>query len=300
MSKLEYLDIHDNKIKGELPDFICQISTLHILIFRNNSLQGSIPICISNLTSLQILDLSSNLLVGEIPKEFGNLAGMIETPDGFSYFNGFGTNYYTIGTKINDMIVNWKKSKQGLSFDNLKNYSLLDLSMNQLSGKIPTTLGRLKALKILNVSLNNFYGRIPASIGDLKNLEGLDLSRNNLSGSIPQSLTMLLQLTILDVSNKKLTGKIPIGSQMDTMNNPNFYANNSGLCGMQIQVLCPEDSSSTKPPEVERKETWFSWEGMVIGYAVAFFVTVAILYLTEYCVPVKPPNHRSQQRRQKV
>lgn len=122
------------------------------------------------------------------------------------------------------------------------------------------------------------------------------MSRNNFSGSIPQSLAMLLQLTILDVSNNKLTGKIPIGSQMDTMDNPNFYAKNSGLCGMQIQVLCPKASSSTKPPEVERKETWFSWEGMVIGYTVAFFVTVAVLYLTEYCVPVKPPNHRSQQR----
>jgi Leucine-rich repeat (LRR) protein len=89
MSKLEYLDIHDNKITGELPHFICQISTLQILNLQNNSLQGSIPDCISNLTSLRILDLSSNHLVGEIPAKFKNLAGMIETPDGFSYFTGF-------------------------------------------------------------------------------------------------------------------------------------------------------------------------------------------------------------------
>jgi hypothetical protein len=85
MSKLEYLDIHDNKITGELPHSICQISTLQILNLQNNSLQGSIPDCISNLTSLRILDLSSNHLVGEIPAKFRNLAGMIETPDGFSY-----------------------------------------------------------------------------------------------------------------------------------------------------------------------------------------------------------------------
>ncbi|GMY16275.1 receptor-like protein 46 [Fagus crenata] len=36
---------------------------------------------------------------------------------------------------------------------------------------------------------------------------------------------------------------------MDTMDDPNFYANNSGLCGMQIRVPCPENLS---PPEVER------------------------------------------------
>ena len=182
---------------------------------------------------------------------------MIETPDGFSYSIGLFIN---AKIKINDLIVNWKKSKQGLSFNNLHYYSLLDLSMNQLFGEIPASLGNLKALKLLNISYNNLSGRVPASLGDLENLESLDLSHNYLSGSIPQSLAKLQQLTILDVSNNKLKGKIPVGSQMDTMNDPNFYANNSGLCGMQIQVPCSENLSPTKPPKVKSKETWFSWE----------------------------------------
>ena len=301
MSTLEHLDIHDNKIIGELLD-ICQISTLKILNLRNNSLQGSIPYCISNLTSLQILDLSSNHLVGEIPVKFGNLAGMIsiETPSGFSYFSAILIPTLAIQTKINDVIVNWKKSKQVLSWNNLKIYSLLDLSMNQISGKIPSSLGSLKALKLLNISHNIFSGMISTSLGDLENLESLDLSYNNLSGSIPQSLSKLQQLTILDVSNNKLTGKIPVGSQMDTMNNPKFYANNSGLCGMQNQVPCLEDLPPTKPLEVKSKETWFSWEGVGIGYAIGFFVAVGILYIFGYFVPTKPPNFRRQQRRQRI
>jgi hypothetical protein len=299
MSKLEYLDIHDNKITGELPHFICQISTLQILNLQNNSLQGSIPDCMSN-TSLRILDLSSNYLVGEIPAKFRNLTGMIETPDGSLLTISIFETEIRTKIKINDLIVNWKKSKQGLSFNNLKNYSLLDLSMNQLSGEIPASLGSLKALKLLNISHNNLSGRVPASLGDLENLESLDLSYNNLSGSIPQSLAKLQQLTILDVSNNKLTGKIPVGSQMDTMNDPNFYANNSGLCGMQIRVPCPEYLSPTKPPKVESKERWFSWEGVGIGYAVGFFVAVGNLYLIGYFVSTKPPNHRRQQRRQRI
>ena len=176
--------------------------------------------------------------------------------------------------------------------------------MNKLSGEIPTSLGNLKALKLLNISYNNLYGRIPTSLGYLENLESLDLSHNNLSGSIPQSLAKLQQLTTLDVSNNKLTGKIPTGNQMDTMAESSSYANNSDLCGMQIRVPCHEDSPPTKPPRVENKETWFSWEGLGeglgIGYAIGFFVTVGILYLIDSFVPTKPPNYRRQQRRQRV
>ena len=84
------------------------------------------------------------------------------------------------------------------------------------------------------------------------------------------------------------------------MNDPSFYANNNGLCEMQIQVPCPEDLLPTKPPGVENKETWFSWEGVGIGYTIGFFVTVGILYLTNSFVPTKPPNYRGQQRRQRV
>ena len=168
--------------------------------------------------------------------------------------------------------------------------------MNQLSGEIPSSLGNLKALKLLNISHNNLTGKLPTSLGDLKSIESLDLSYNKISGSIPQSLAKLQQLTVLDASNNNLTGKIPVGRQMDTMNNPNFYANNSGLCRMQIQVLCPQDHRSptelTKPIEIESKETWFSWEGMVIGYSVGLFVTIGSIYLNGYFDPTPPPNRR--------
>ena len=199
--------------------------------------------------------------------------------------------------RFNDLVVNWKRSIQGLSSHNLDLYTLLDLSMNQLFGEIPASLGTLKALKTLNISHNNIFGKVPTSLGDLVNIESLDLSHNKLWGSIPQSLAKLQQLTILDVSNNNLTGKIPIGGQMDTMNDPNFYANNSELCGMQIQVLCLEDLSPTNLPKDESKETWFKWEGVWIGYLVGFFVIVGSLYINGYFVPV-PSTRRHQQIRQ--
>lgn len=123
-------------------------------------------------------------------------------------------------------------------------------------------------------------------------MESLDLSHNKLSGTIPQTLTKLQELTTLDVSNNELIGKIPVGRQMDTMYDPNYYANNSGLCGMQIQVQCPEKPPSEEPQEDEsEEESWFSWEGAAIGFPLGLFLSIAIICLTGYLVP-KLNSHR--------
>nr|POF07354.1 short-chain dehydrogenase reductase 5 [Quercus suber] len=85
---------------------------------------------------------------------------------------------------------------------------------------------------------------------------------------------------VLDVSNNKLTGKIPVGGQMETMNDPNFFANNGLLCGMHIRVPCLEELSQTKPLKDENKEKWLLWEGVVIGFSFGFIIAVGILYHT--------------------
>ena len=295
LRNLQRLELQDNYISGELPNFLFHISHLQVLILRNNSLQGLIPKTISNLKYLQILDLSSNNLTGEIPIGFVNLAGMIEAPHLTSISNDVILVFHELissNIMVNVLIVNWKKSKQGLPSHNIDMYFLLGLSNNQLSGEIPASLGGLKALKMLNLSYNKLSGKIPASLSDLQNLESLDLSHNKLSGSLPTTLSKLQQLTTFDVSNNQLIGRIPVGGQMDTMADPNYYANNSGLCGMQIRVPCPEDQSpAPKPQDYDNKEPWFLWEGMGIGYPVGFLLTIGIIFLAGYFNPSPPSNN---------
>lgn len=295
LKSLNYLFLHDNRITGNFPNFLSQISTLEVLNLRNNSFHGSIfPETILNLIHLQILDISNNRLTGNIPTDMGNLVGMIQTPDKSSS----RLNLLSFQSQLE---MNWKKSMQGLSSDRLDIYFLLDLSKNQLSGEIPSSLGHLKKLKQLNISYNGLSADIPSSFGDLESIESLDLSHNRLSGSLPPSLVKLQQLTVLDVSNNKLEGKIPVGGQMGTMNYPDYFANNSGLCGMQIQVPCPEDSVP-KTPQVDEitEDPWFLWEGAWLGLPLGFFLSVWIMFLSGYLFPAPKPRHRILRSRQRL
>ncbi|GKE57399.1 leucine-rich repeat-containing protein, partial [Tanacetum coccineum] len=154
---------------------------------------------------------------------------------------------------------------------------------NNISGEIPASLGNLKALKQLNISHNKISGNIPMSLGNLTSIESFDVSHNELSGSIPQSLDQLGQLTVLDVSNNMLTGKIPRGRKMDTMDELGFQ-NNSGLCGMQIDIECQvDDPSSEERVEEEEDLSWMFWEGTWIGFPIGFFSTILLMsYLLSF------------------
>ncbi|GKB75109.1 leucine-rich repeat-containing protein, partial [Tanacetum coccineum] len=275
---LRVLDLHNSIITGNLQDILPQIPTLEILILRNTSLNGFIPNNISMCTSLRILDLSRNNLTGSIPRQMANLPIMNMSASSNLIFDSKGN---VIEDLLQDLIVSWKKYPQQLR--NLHFFVLLDLSGNNISGEIPASLGNLKALKQLNISHNKISGNIPMSLGNLTSIESFDVSHNELSGSIPQSLDQLGQLTVLDVSNNMLTGKIPRGRKMDTMDALGFQ-NNSELCGMQINIKCPEDIPSSEGRVEEDEDlSWMCWEGTWIGFPIGFFSTILIMsYLLKF------------------
>ncbi|TYG47152.1 hypothetical protein ES288_D11G315300v1 [Gossypium darwinii] len=287
-----HLDLHGNNISGEFPAFFSQMSSFQVLNLRNNSIKGSISNDLSSHSSLRILDLSNNYLNGEIPQSLGNLTGMIETPNAPLTLS----EIFKFPVEIHDLIVNCKKAKQGLSIRNRDIYTFLDLSKNRLSGEIPHSLGGLKSLKLLNLSFNELSGKIPISFGDLESVETLDLSHNSLDGEIPGTFSKLLELNYLDLSNNKLGGKIPGGPQMDTLVDPNMYANNSGLCGVQIEVPCEKDLVLPGPPLRKKQEPMYSWIATGVRYPVGFLSSTAVMYVLGY-FNTAPAYHRRGRRR---
>ncbi|KAM4076050.1 hypothetical protein ACJW30_12G035300 [Castanea mollissima] len=61
------LDLSFNKLTGEIPTELGQLSSIHALNLSYNQLTSSIPKTFSELTQLESLDLSHNNLSGEIP-----------------------------------------------------------------------------------------------------------------------------------------------------------------------------------------------------------------------------------------
>nr|ADO66723.1 somatic embryogenesis receptor kinase 3 splice variant 5 [Medicago truncatula]ADO66724.1 somatic embryogenesis receptor kinase 3 splice variant 6 [Medicago truncatula]ADO66725.1 somatic embryogenesis receptor kinase 3 splice variant 7 [Medicago truncatula] len=67
-----------------------------------------------------------------------------------------------------------------------------------------------KSVILMELSSNNITGKIPEELGNLTNLVSLDLYLNHLSGTILNTLGNLHKLCFLRLNNNSLTGVIPI------------------------------------------------------------------------------------------
>ncbi|MBA0778541.1 hypothetical protein Gotri_006392, partial [Gossypium trilobum] len=70
--KLSVIIISKNKLTGNIPSSICNLSSLDVLDLSENSLSGTISDCFGNLRSLEFLNLQMNNFYGKIPDSFVN------------------------------------------------------------------------------------------------------------------------------------------------------------------------------------------------------------------------------------
>ncbi|TYG78153.1 hypothetical protein ES288_D02G035300v1 [Gossypium darwinii] len=239
ISNVSSIDISENKIQGQIPTSICStFPHLSRLFLSKNAFEGNIPLCLSGMKDLSILDLSNNQLYGKVPEELitkGSLTILRLSNNNFSgnvvpailKANGL-QNLYLDGNKFSGEVTNFDVS----TFEFPNSLSDIDLSNNQLHGKLPRWIGNASFLLRLALSNNGFEGSIPMEFCNLNWLEFLDLSQNNLSGSIPSCfnppnikhvhlhgnrlrgpLSLAFynssSLVTLDLREKNLTGSMP-------------------------------------------------------------------------------------------
>ncbi|XP_023757412.1 receptor-like protein EIX2 [Lactuca sativa] len=113
----------------------------------------------------------------------------------------------------------------------------LDLSKNNLTGKIPKCLEKLERLYAMILSSNQFSGVIPSFVG-FGSLTRLRLNDNKFTGEIPQELGNLRYLNILDLGDNKLSGNIPkwVGEELTYLAVLRLRKNN--FTGRIPQSLC--------------------------------------------------------------
>ncbi|PHT99699.1 hypothetical protein BC332_29487 [Capsicum chinense] len=188
---LSSLDLSDNNLSGNIPEWLGNISSLIFLALSRNHLKGHIPPDYCRLEGLWVLDLSEN-----------NLAGMI--PSCFREFNMFSNSSYL---KLLDLRENnFSGSIPKWLGNNINNFENLYLDGNNFSGPIPQKLSTALFLSSLDLSENNLSGNIPAWLGNISSLRSLALSRNHLKGHIPPDYC---RLEALDLCENNLVGVIP-------------------------------------------------------------------------------------------
>ncbi|CAI9090732.1 OLC1v1025559C1 [Oldenlandia corymbosa var. corymbosa] len=138
-TKLEGLNLSNNRLSGPLPTSIGMFSGLKNLLLSGNHLAGSIPSEVGKLSSILKLDLSKNNFSGNIPPEIGNCSSLTYLDLSQNQISG------PIPVQIAQI--------------HILNY--FNVSWNQLNQNLPQEIGSIKSLTSADFSHNNFTGAIP-------------------------------------------------------------------------------------------------------------------------------------------
>ncbi|KAB1208934.1 LRR receptor-like serine/threonine-protein kinase GSO1 [Morella rubra] len=157
-------------VVGMLPRWLGNLSFLKNIAMTNNKLEGPIPRELSgplpsslkdNL-ALVTLELSYNNLTGYLPDWIGNLSSLSILLLRHNHLQVEAVQEVEFTTK----------RRSDIYKGNILDYmSGIDLSSNQLTGKIPHELGNLSNIHALNLSYNSLTGSIPITFSKLPNRE---------------------------------------------------------------------------------------------------------------------------------
>ncbi|KAF8022751.1 hypothetical protein BT93_F0303 [Corymbia citriodora subsp. variegata] len=159
--------VHNNRLTGALPPWICNLSAAITLDLSSNDLNGMLPICLGNISeSLLILNLKGNNFHGSIPE-------LLAT----------GTQLMMLDLSDNQLQGNLPRS-----LANCKMLEFINFANNLIVDAFPSWLGSLPELHVLILRSNKFHGtieRLESSFTFLK-LRILDLSNNAFFGKLPR------------------------------------------------------------------------------------------------------------------
>lgn len=266
--KMVFLNLRYNNLTGNMPPNIGRLSNLKQLGLGSNSLSGSIPASLQNLTSLTALDLSKNMLSGTIPPQLGSnlvhfdgffdlsnnqLSGSIPLSLGQLSGNTSGqvivdlsSNNLTgdlpwlllIGGHVSELYLASNHLSGRVTYGNsgslvnssTNKVSQLDLSLNDVTGPIPSWISLLHGLSILNLAHNSAEASTTldseAAFSNLRSLSHLDLSWNSMQGPIPSWISNQTGLHYLDLSFNQLEGTIPAW----------FWSNLQGIAQINLSM----------------------------------------------------------------
>ncbi|KAL6658426.1 hypothetical protein ACP70R_004012 [Stipagrostis hirtigluma subsp. patula] len=192
-----------------------RVSSLNL---RNRGLVGNISPSLGNLTYLKHLFLETNMFSGQIPPSLGQLRQLHTLVLANNTLQGIIPSFANCSDL--KMLVLYNNNLAGQTpIDWPHHLEHLELSRNNLTGTIPTSLANITMLNVLACSSNNIEGTIPNELGRLRNLQVLYLDNNKLEGMFPQAILNLSALNSFYLSFNGLSGEVPsnLGSSLPNL-----------------------------------------------------------------------------------
>ncbi|KAJ6865441.1 hypothetical protein NC651_035874 [Populus alba x Populus x berolinensis] len=186
-NNLRSLLLYSNRLQGSLP--IPPPAIIEYKV-RNNKLTGEIPEAICNLTSLSVLDLSINNLSGKLPQCLGKTSSTASVLNlRTNSFSGDIPEIFTSGCSLRvvDFSQNKLEGKIPKSLANCTELEILNLEQNNINDVFPSWLGDLPELRIMISRSNGLHGVVgnPETNFEFPRLQIVDLSNNRFKGKLP-------------------------------------------------------------------------------------------------------------------
>ncbi|XP_062016369.1 probable LRR receptor-like serine/threonine-protein kinase At1g74360 [Rosa rugosa] len=207
-NRVTAVNLAGSKISGEVFRNFSSLTALSHLDLSMNTLSGAVPEDLSQCLSLKYLNLSFNILESELKLHGLSQLTVLDLAVNRFYgdmktsFPGICTNLVVLNVSLNNFT-----GRIDEYFDECLNLQYLDLSSNNFSGDVWVGFTRLREFSVAD---NNLSGVIlPSVFNGNCSLVNLDLSENNFSGRVPKEISNCRNLVTLNLWGNKFTGVIP-------------------------------------------------------------------------------------------
>jgi hypothetical protein len=268
---VQMVGLSSNLLSGPVPAVLARLADLQVLQLNSNLLTGTVPSELSGMAHVVQLLFSFNYLSQQLPDDLANCSDLAQFNADSNYLSGSVPNTYNLLWQLESLNVSNNLlsgsfltslfllesdtdiQTAGPSMIPFAKLTLVDMSMNRLSGSLPDSMFTRPnaSLQVLILFENCFSGTLPESMCSSSELSVLvldalssaencrvqvasalqpfvaaEFSNGQFYGSIPACLWALSNLQVLHLSSNGLTGSIAEVASPDlayiSLSNNNF------------------------------------------------------------------------------
>ncbi|KAK7330325.1 hypothetical protein VNO77_24515 [Canavalia gladiata] len=268
--QLQYLKLQSCKQDSRFLNWLHTQNDLRAFEFFNAGNLDQIPHWFwGKLQEITFMNISLNNLHGKIPNLALEFTNNPEIDLSWNQFEGSIPLFL-----LQALALHLSNNKFSISVcGRSTSLGLMDLSNNQLEGKLPNCWNNLNSSRFLDRSNNKLSGKFPFSMGALANIEGLVLRNYSLNGQVPSSLENYSKLALFDLGENKFCGPIPlwIGESLQLLQILSlrlnyFHGRGIPACIKNFTAMAQDTTSSTPTDSGNWYITYKDADGFYTAY----------------------------------